>query len=421
MSVSQRRVVITGAGVISPLADSSAELHQALCQGRSAMSPVTLFELNGSSTHNGGEIRDFSPDQYLGKGNFRPLDRTARLAASAVQLALTSSGWTPERRDGEELGLVLGTMFGSVRTISEFDRRALVAGPKYVKPFDFANSVINAAAGQAAIWHGLRGVNSTVAGGPSASLQALAYATDFIRGGRADALVAGGVEELCFESFFGFSRTGLLCPGGQGAGGAEYPVPLEARRNGFLLGEGAALFVLEEAEAARERGATVIAEILGHGSSFDVSRGRDEELAATAVGRALSLAMADAGARPEEIDAASLAANGSPRGDRHEALGFGIAFGQRAGQLPVIAVKSALGEILGASGALQTLGLIESMRRGVLPGVVGLEQRDEELPLEAVSAESRQLDVRRGVVHALGFDGNSSAIVIAGKEGGIHG
>ena len=410
MTETQRRVVITGVGVLSPLADSPAAFHEALCEGKSGIVPVSLFELDGIPTRQGGEIPDFDPETYLGRGNFRPLDRTARLAAAATHLALESSGMTSEERASEELGLVLGTMFGSVRTIAEFDRRALIAGPKYVKPFDFANSVINAAAGQAAIWHALKGVNSTVAGGTTAGLQALAYATDFIRTGRADALVAGGVEELCFESFFGFSQTGLL------ATGDERPVPLGGRRSGFLLGEGAVLFMLEEAESARRRGAGVVAEILGHGSAFDVSRGQDGDRAAKAVSRALALALDDAGVAADEIDAASLAANGSLKGDRHEALGFGAAFGERAATLPVTAVKASVGEVLGASGAVQTLTLVESLRRGVLPGIAGLEELDDELPLASATAETREVDLRRGVVHALGLDGASCALVVEGRS-----
>src|SRR5205085_7794233 len=141
----------------------------------------------------------------------RPLDRTSRLVASAAQLALNDSGWSEALRNQHEVGLVLGTMFCSVRTISEFDRRAVEAGPAYASPLDFSNTVINAAAGQTAILHDLRGVNTTVSTGVTSGLQAIAYAADLIRGGRARALLAGGADELCFESFYGFERAGLLC------------------------------------------------------------------------------------------------------------------------------------------------------------------------------------------------------------------
>src|SRR5262249_36934227 len=146
-----------------------------------------------------------------GKGNIRPLDRTSQLVAAAAGLALEDSGGAAEMRRTQDVGLGLGTMVCSVHTISEFDRRAVAAGPTYARAMSFANTVINAAAGQTAIWHRLRGVNSTIASGSSSGLQAIAYAAQLIAGGQGTALLAGGAEELCFESFLAFNRAGLLC------------------------------------------------------------------------------------------------------------------------------------------------------------------------------------------------------------------
>lgn len=403
-----RRVVVTGIGLVSPLADEPAALHRALVAGDSGLRPVSLFNTDGLGPRHAGEIPDFAPESYLGKVNLRPVDRTARLVIVAAQLAFEASGWTPERRQRHDVGLVLGTMFGSVHTISAFDRRALVAGPKYAKPFEFANSVINAAAGQTAIWHDLRGINSTVAGGTAAGLQALGYATEVIRTGRSDAVLAGGADELCFESLYGFQQTGRLC--GDGADGPNWCVPFDARRNGLALGEGAGLLMLEEAGSALARGAPILAEIRGHGNCYDCSRGRDDR-AIDAVRRAIGLALGDARLSAGDIDAVSAAANGSVRGDRHEALGLAAAMGAAAPP-PLTAVKSMLGESLGASGAFATIALIESMRRGVLPGVRGLEQPDAALPLDGVSAQPREISGRRGLVDAVGLDGNVGALVV---------
>ncbi|HEY2289057.1 MAG TPA: beta-ketoacyl synthase N-terminal-like domain-containing protein, partial [Thermoanaerobaculia bacterium] len=183
----RQRVVVTGAGALSPLADSPAGLHAALCAGRSGLKPIELFPTDTIGPRRAGEIRPFEPRDYLGDRNLRPIDRTSRLLLVAAQQALEASGWTAELRASREVGLVLGTTFCSVRTIAEFDRRGLQLGPSYASPLDFANSVINAAAGQAAIWHGLRGVNSTISAGEASGLQALAYAVGLIRSGRAAA------------------------------------------------------------------------------------------------------------------------------------------------------------------------------------------------------------------------------------------
>ena len=409
-----RRVVITGAGVISSLGDSPAKLHTALCEGRAGLRQIQLFSTEGLGCHLGGEIASFSPKSYLGERNFRPLDRTSQLVAAAAQMALDDSGWTVEMRSQNEVGLVLGTMFCSVHTISQFDRRALVAGPAYASPMDFSNTVINAAAGQTAIWHNLRGVNSTIAAGSASGLQALIYATELIRTGRAKAILAGGADELCFESFYGFSRAGLLCGSNHSPG--DFPSPFDRRRNGFALGEGAALLMLEDGESAAERGAPVLAEIRGQGSGYDPSRGADRRKSIETIARAIRLALDDAHVKTDEIDCLSMSANGSVQADRNEAEAAALAFGARAGTIPVTAIKSMLGETLGASGAMQTISLVEAVHHRTLPGINQLDRVEENFPLAKASPETHKLDLSKGLINSIGFDGGCCSMVLSRCE-----
>jgi len=405
-----RRVVITGAGALSPLADSPAALHAALCAQTSALKEIELFPLDAAGNvadlgpRHAGEIRPFEPKDYLGERNLRPVDRTARLLLVAAQQALESSGWTAERRAEREVGLVLGTTFCSVRTIAEFDRRALQLGPSYASPMDFANSVINAAAGQAAIWHDLRGVNSTVAAGEASGLLALAYAADLIRSGRADAVLAGGAEELCFESFVGHHRAGRL--------GSGCTVPFDSRRDGFALAEGAAMLLLEAAESAAARGAHVLAEVRGYGEAF--ASAEEEAAIADAVARAVRLAVADAGIAPADLGVLSLSANGGIRSDRAEALGIAAA---GVSGVPATAIKAMLGEALGASGAFQAVDLLGLFADGVLPGVLGFQAGDDGFPLSGVSAHTRTLDhqPRFGLLHSVAWDGQCCAVILEAK------
>ena len=499
----RRRVVVTGSGVVSPLGDTPAALHRALAAGTSGRKPIELFATAGIGCHEAGEVRPFDPQSYVGDRNLRPLDRTSRLLVVAAQLALADSGWGGrEARAGAgpqaapaarpavpatpaapatlavpavpanpavpavpaatatlaasatpavpaasavpaaDIGLVLGTTFCSVRTIAEFDRRGLRLGPTHASPLDFANSVINAAAGQAAIWHGLRGVNSTLAAGEASGLQAIAQAVELVRTGRADAVLAGGAEELCFESFFGYHRAGRLCGSrrpdgaaaagpnagavgraGVGSGGGaalaalaaidERPVPFDARRNGFSLAEGAALLMLEEAAAAAARGAAVRAEVLGWGAAFAAAGG--EAALAGALARAVELALADAATAPREIGCLSASASGSLEVDRAEALGVAAALGERAAALPVTAIKAMLGEGLGVSGAWQAVDLIETIRDGELPGIAGLERLAPGLPLGGASVATRRLapaERRRALITAVGADGHCAAMVL---------
>ncbi|MGD2116120.1 MAG: beta-ketoacyl synthase N-terminal-like domain-containing protein [Acidobacteriota bacterium] len=416
-----RGVVITGTGVLSPLGDSLEALAAALAAGRSGLSEITSFDPEDFPCRRGGEIAGFDPRTYLGEGNFRPLDRTGRLTTAAVALALADAGWSgaggdedPRGADDPELGLALGTMFGSVRTIAEFDRRGLTAGPRYTKPLDFANSVINAAAGQAAIWHHLTGVNATVAGGTTAGLQALAHAADLVAAGRAGALLAGGADELCFESFLGFARGGFLA-GGNGAGGdgSGLAVPFHPASEGFVPAEGAALVLLEAEEAARGRGARILARILGHGTVFDPSRGRDPDRAAAAVARAVRLALEGADLGPEGVACLSASANGLPALDRAEARGVAEALGARAAELPVTAVKGLLGESLGASGAFQVLAALAAFRAGELPGIPGLDRLEDGFPLPLAGPDARPVSGDAALVTAVGLDGNVCALVLS--------
>ncbi|HEX8634198.1 MAG TPA: beta-ketoacyl-[acyl-carrier-protein] synthase family protein [Pyrinomonadaceae bacterium] len=409
-----RRVVITGAGVISSLGDTPAAMHALLCEGRSGVRPVELFDTALLGCPLGGEVREFDARKYLGRRNLRPLDRTSRLVASAAQLALDDSGCTAEMRAEQEVGLVLGTMFCSVHTISEFDRRALTAGPSYASPMDFSNTVINAAAGQTAIMHNLRGVNTTVSTGVTSGLQAIAYAADLIRCGRERALLAGGAEELCFESFYGFDRAGLLCRSNDHEN--HFPIPFDARRNGSALGEGAALLMLEDAESARERGARVLAEVSGTGCAYDCSRGRDEEKSVEAITRSMRLALFDAEMLPYQVECLSASANGSPRGDRHEAQAIAKLFGGHARMMPVTAIKSMLGETLGASGGLQAASMLETMSGGVLPGIPRLEEFETDFTLSLAGAASQTTDVSVALLNSVGLDGHCCSLIFTRRE-----
>jgi 3-oxoacyl-[acyl-carrier-protein] synthase II len=412
----ERRVVITGIGVISPLGDSSEALHTALCEGRSSLQPITQFNTDGLMCQQAHALATFTPETYLGK-NPRALDRTSQLVTAAATLALEQSGWSLEMRRQHEVGLVLGTMFCSVHTIAQFDRRGLTLGPNYVSPMDFANTVINAAAGQAAIWHDLRGVNSTIAGGITSGLQALAYAIELIRSGQATALLAGGAEELCFESFCGFDRAGLLCRA-RYDGAEAFPIPFDARRNGFTLGEGAALLMLEDATIATARGASVMAEIRGHGSAYDLARGTASQTAVEAIARAMRLALQDAQMDPSDIVCLSASANGSVLADRYETQAIATVFQERTHHLPVTAVKSMLGETLGASGGLQAVALLAAMRDDVLPGIRHLEQVEEGFPLHRAGPGNQRVPLRNGLINSVGLDGNCCALVITQTSSG---
>lgn len=404
-----KRVAITGAGIITSFGDSPAAFHSALCNGEKASYRLEDSEAGVSACRQGGHIGSFQPEIYLKGKPLRALDRTGRIVAAAAKLALENSGWTAEVLGTRDAGLVLGTMFGSVHTISEFDRRGLTQGPCYVSPMDFANTVLNAAAGQTAIWHNLRGINSTIACGATSGLMALGYAADLIRHGSQTALLAGGADEFCFEAFCGFDQAGLLC---RCNGHSEFPVPFSAQRSGFALGEGAALLMLEEWNEAEARGASILGEICGHGNAYDPAG--NGECGLDAIMRAMNSALYDSGIRAAEVSCISASANGSVCADRNEALAVRAAFNGSGDAVPVTAIKSMVGEALGASGALQTVALLQSMQTGLLPGIRGLEQPGPEIPALNLCRRKQDINTGFGLINSVGFDGNACSLVISG-------
>ncbi|MEO1082884.1 MAG: beta-ketoacyl synthase N-terminal-like domain-containing protein [Acidobacteriota bacterium] len=409
-----KQVVITGRGAISPLGDAE-QTALGVVDGRVAYGQLedeVLARLDRAGdpaslrARTAGRV-DYDPRKAFAGRNFRPVDRTGQLAILAAEgaLAALDGGATAEQRRGDFVGLVLGTMFGSVHTISAFDRRGLEAGPKYVKPLDFANSVINAAAGQAAIWLGLTGTNSTVTGGAAAGVLALAQATQLIRDGRAHALLAGGAEEISFEALIGFEQAGRLSASGRAR-------PFDRDRDGTVLSEGAALVLMEDAESAAARSATPLARIAGYGTAFDTSRGRDPERGGAILARTIGLALDAAGLEPGEIDAVFTGARGGAA-DAVEGRAVASVFGRSA---PVTAVASSLGCCLGASGAFQAQGLLHAFESGRLPAIVGLEHPDGSWPTLDLCLEPRRVDCRRGLLTATSGDGVVVALVLERAE-----
>jgi len=420
--VTVRRVVVTGIGAICALGDHPSQIHQALCEGRSGFAAPTVFPADIAPGYQVAEVPGFDAQNYVKTGNVRPLDRTGRLALVGVELTLADSGWTTERRVAQPVGLILGTMFCSVRTIGEFDRRAQQAGPEYASPMDFSNTVLNAAAGQVAIWQKLRGINTTVSAGASSGVQAIGYAMQMIRAGRADALLAGGAEEICYESFHG-SRQAARLAAPNGGGG---PRPFDAARSGMGMGEGAAFLALEGEESAIARGARVLARVAGFAAAYDPTchadclgsdprqlpqgvSGRSRDNRATGLAGVIQRALKDAGIAASDVAFVVSSASGSAELDAREGAAIAAAVGSR---VPVAAIKAMTGEALGASGALQALAALETMRTGRLPGVAGLQQLDPSLAIDA-SPHTREVRAGHALVTAIAPEGNCCALVLS--------
>ena len=405
----EKGIVITGIGVLSPIGIGKDHYGEALLQGKTGFREISLFDTAPFRVRIAGEIADFDPVSILGKKGLRTLDRSTRLISSAAVLALEDSQLRITENNTHSIGVSVGTTFGSLHSISQFDRVGLIEGPRSVNPSHFPNTVINSPASQVSIRCRIKGFNTTVSTGFCSSLDAVSYAADFITLKRADVVLAGGVEELCEETFLGFHSLGCL----SGMDGSE-PVsrPFDAGRNGIIFSEGAAVLVLEEEGHALDRGAEIIAVIKGCGNAFDSAADRSFSHAGTGLAEAIRLALRDADLRPEDIGYISACANATRGLDRMETRAIKEVFGRHARTIPVSSVKSMVGESFSASGALSLAAAAVAINRGFIPPTVNYREQDPDCDLDYVAGNARKKQIETALVTSADPYGNNTAVVI---------
>ena len=399
-----KRVVITGLGIVSPIGIGKDAFCDGLFKGISGIRPVTLFDTALYKVKTAGEITDFTPEAFLGAKGLRTLDRSTKLVSSATKLVLDDAKLAISEKNSGQVAMAVGSTLGSIKSISDFDREALVEGPRYVNPALFPNTVINSAASQVSIRFNIKGFNATLSTGYSASLDAINYAADFLRLGRIKAVLAGGVEELCEQLFIAFYKTG--CMAGLSEGGAELSCPYDLRRNGVLLGEGSAILALEDLDSALERKARILAEIKGFSSCLDKDSG---------IERAMRGALKQAGLNPGDVDCILAGANSSTEGDRQEAKAIKDVFAKEAKSLYISAVKSMVGEQYSNSGALQAAAAVSAIEKQMLPPTINYQDKDPLCDLNIVT-KAQGAKVKNILINSFGKGGISSSLLISKFE-----
>jgi 3-oxoacyl-[acyl-carrier-protein] synthase II len=404
-----KRIVITGIGVLSPIAIGREAYWEGLFQGETGFRPVTLFDTSPFRVNIAGEITNFDALSYLGKKGLRDLDRSTRLICSAAKLAIDDSRIAITEDTTHSMGVSIGTTFGSLHSTLQFDRSGLIEGPRFVNPSHFPNTVINSPASQVSIRFKIKGFNTTISTGFCASLDAVSYAADFIRLNRADVVLAGGVEELCEETFMGFHNLGCL----SGTDGSE-PIccPFDARRNGTILSEGAAILVLEDEKHALNRDAMILARVLGYGNAFDPMADSNFHHAGGGLKNAVTLALQEAALNPEDIDYICASANSSKGLDRMETNVIKDVFGTRAFSMPISSIKSMVGESYSASGALSLTAAVGALRKELIPPTVNHRERDPECDLDYVPGKARQKQIQNVLVTSADPYGQNSAVIL---------
>lgn len=410
-----KRVVITGVGVLASNGKGKDEFWQALEEGKVGYKPITLFDPAEFNVKIAGEISDFDPTVYVGKKGLRTLDRSTKLLISAARLCIDDSGLKITDDNTDDVGVSVGTTLGSLKSISDFDYITLTEGPRYVNPSHFPNTVINSPASQVSIWNNIQGFNTTISTGFTSSIDALSYANDFIQMERVKVVYAGSVEELCVQTFYGFHALKFLS--GSKEGEEFVNCPFDKRRNGVTFGEGAGLVCFEEYEHAKARGAKMYCEVLGFGYAFDPWRIHKYNPKGPGVIEAIEDALNNAGLKPKDIDCIFANANSHPVADKVETLAIKKVFGDHAYKIPVTAIKSMVGECYSLTGTLQVAAAVGAIEKGFVPPTVGYKVKDADCDLDYVADKARRQNIRNALVITFGPHGSNSCVIL-GKVNG---
>jgi 3-oxoacyl-[acyl-carrier-protein] synthase II len=411
--MTRRRVVITGLGCVTALAESADDLFDALCQGKSGVSHIRSFDVSKYTVKIGGEIKNFDPVKYIDQRECRRMDRFTQFAVASAIQAVKDSHLDFSREDLTRIGVFVGTGIGGIKEIEEQHLRLLSKGPGKVSPFCVPKLMGNAACGTIAIVYALKGPNICVVSACASGSHAIGEAFFNIAAGRSDIIITGGSEAaLTPIGLASFCALKSLSTRNDDPTSASRP--FDRDRDGFVLSEGAGIVILEEYEHARKRNARIYAELLGCAATDDgyhiTAPPPDGEGAA----RAMALTLADAKLNPEDVDYINAHGTSTELNDIAESAAIRKVFGSYAYKLPVSSTKSCLGHLLGASGAVELIAIVKTIQKGLIPPTINLENQDErcDLKMDFVPNKAREAKVKVAMSNSLGFGGHNSCVVV---------
>jgi 3-oxoacyl-[acyl-carrier-protein] synthase II len=405
-----RRVVVTGLGMVSPLGNTVEDSWTALIAGHSGAGPITRFDAGAQQTRFACEVRDLDVSAYISRKDARRMDRCTHLALAAARQAEADSGLDVPAI-GERVGAAVGTAIGGLSSLEEAVLQLESRGADRVSPFAVVQMIPNLSAGWVSIELGARGPLLTESTACAASNMALGDGLDAIRLGRAEVMFCGGAEApVTPVGMAGFGAMRALSRRNDDPARASRP--FDAERDGFVMGEGAAILVLEELQHALARGAHVYAELLGYGISSDANHVSDPDPTGSNPARALRMAFADADIEPDEVGYVNAHGTSTPAGDAAETRLLKEALGrEKAYRTPVSSIKGATGHPLGAAGAVEAVFTVLALQRGVLPPTINLTTPDPECDLDYVAGQARREQVDVAISNSFGFGGHNTCVV----------
>ena len=410
--VSKRRVVMTGIGIVSPIGIGAEENWRNCSEGRGGIGPITHFDPQGYASKIAGEVSGFDVSQFLSAKDARRMDRFIQLGMAAGIEAFRDSGLEVTDDNAAAIGVHVGAGIGGVSTIEATTELVLDKGPKRVSPFYIPMSIINMISGNLSIMYGLKGPNLAVVTACSTATHAIGDAGRLIEYGDADVMLAGGAEAaITPTSVAGFSSAKALSTRNHDPAGASRP--WDADRDGFVMGEGAGVVVLEELEHARRRGARIYAELRGFGLSADAYHMTSPPEDGEGAARCMVNALRNAGLNPEDIDYINAHGTSTQLGDRAETVALKRCFGDHARRVAVSSTKSMTGHLLGAAGGVEAIFTALAIHHGIVPPTINLHTPDPECDLDYVPGAARELRVRHALSNSFGFGGTNGTLVLS--------
>jgi len=415
MPMSDRRVVVTGMGLIAPLGERVDSFWDRVVAGENGVSSVTRFECAQFDVRFGGECKEFDPFRYVDRREAKRLDRFSQFALAAAKEAVSSSGLDLARIDATRVGVVLGSGIGGLSELEEQHKRLLDKGADKVSAFTIPKLMVNAASGNLSIAYGARGPSIAVATACASATNAMGDALGLIRRGQCDIVLTGGTEAaLTPLGLAAFAAMKALSTRNDDPAHASRP--FDRDRDGFVLGEGAGILVFEEAEHAKRRGAAIAAEVIGFGTTTDAEHITQPAESGAGAAGAMRLALADARINVDDLDYINAHGTGTPLGDVAETLAIKTVFGPVAKRLPISSTKSAIGHLLGASGGVELITTIQALLHSVAPPTINLDLPDEACDLDYIPNRPRDLRIRRAMSNSFGFGGHNASLIVSRFE-----
>jgi 3-oxoacyl-[acyl-carrier-protein] synthase II len=404
------RVVVTGIGILSPIGLDVSTTWEGLIAGKSGIDYITLFDAESFDTKIAGEVKGFEPTDYINRKDAHRMDRFAQLAVAASRQAIEQARLQPELSNGYDVGVIVGSGIGGIITLSEQVRVLLEKGPGSVNPFLIPMMIADMAPAQISINLGVRGPNFCTTSSCSSSSDAIGTAYEVIKRGDAQAMITGGSEAIVTPiGIAGFNACRALSTRNSEPQAASRP--FDAERDGFVVGEGAAILILENLAFAQKRGANILAEMTGYGASSDAYHITQPSEDGSGAIKAIKITLSKAGLTPNDVDYINAHGTSTPLNDKVETMAVKAVFGDRAYHIPISSTKSMTGHLIGSAGAIEAAICVMAIQNGIIPPTINLTHPDPECDLDYVANTARQAKITTAMSNSFGFGGHNSVLV----------